>query len=827
MLVGNRRKIAIVVTAILCFQGTFAGIHANAAELGTDLEKTEYIVQVKDEEAFDEVVADNRQDVVETPGAENLEEQQVTVLELTEKEAEKLQRERDVLWVEENIVLEASLAVNEEGTQGDAGQEEVAQEKDTEALKEQTGDSTADVTTNTVTEAETQEIPVTEEETSEKKEKKTKKEKKKERKKKAEKEKKHTGEEIKQRKLEKKKAMDEDVSGLQWNLSAIHLPEEDMGRSKIKVAVLDSGVSFDEDIPVSERIAISEGEVTDNVLFDDTTGHGTGLAGIISAQNDNSGIRGINPDAQIYSIQILDENNQTTLSNLIAAIYKAQELDCQIINMSLGTSVNSRALYDAVRSAYDTGILMVAAAGNAKGKAVEYPAAYEEVLAVGSTDTTGNKVENSCDGKEIEIFAPGSQIPTTGLFGGVSVVEGTSIAAAQVTGAASLIWSMDANKSAGFVRSLLVNTAQEVEDKGSSQAGLLDVSNAAAHFEELEEIYTEKQTEYRTIQDDNEDAEKYTGVKLVNGSWNDVKHADMASNAAAGYSVSSKNIKLMQKAAKLADSKDYKTAGYLHGGENYVKGLKFLYQCAGYLRSGKEPDYALKKAFSDAKMKTDNDVDNLLKDKTELLLKSKITHEDDKISASTRYYKVLGFAMHLVGDVYAHRTIVPKYTVKGTNPSTYKKSSSATSADAKFGSKDFDLRTDHIMEDKTTLKAWAKDPKKYPGRICKWWKCFERTVNLGCMEFRDVKYYTTVSSTGKYEDNPNFCRERYEDAKLTCEVLFEAFYDKDPFNGIAILFPTEKHVKLNNLRGFAKDMGEDVSFFTTEEWKEISTMEKY
>ncbi len=98
---------------------------------------------------------------------------------------------------------------------------------------------------------------------------------------------------------------------------------------------------------------------------------------------------------------------------------------------------------------------------------------------------------------------------------------------------------------------------------------------------------------------------------------------------------------------------------------------------------------------------------------------------------------------------------------------------------------------------------------------------------MGRIEFRDIKYYTTVSSTGKYEDNPNFCRERYEDAKLTCEVLFEAFYDKDPFNGIAILFPTERHVKLNNLRGFAKDMGEDVSFFTTEEWKEISTMEKY
>lgn len=826
MLVRNRRKIAVILAAVLCFQGTFAGIHANAAELGTDSEKTEYIVQVKDEEAFEEVVADNRQDVVETPGVENLEEQQVTVLELTEKEAEKLQRERDVLWVEENIVLEASLAVNEERTQEDAGQEEVTEEKGTEALIEQTEDSTADVTTDTVTEAETQEIPVTEEETSEKKEKKTKKEKKKEKKKKEKKEKKHTGEKIRQRKLEKKKAMDEDVSGLQWNLSAIHLPEEDMGRSKIKVAVLDSGVSFDEDIPVAERIAISEGEVTTNVLFDDTTGHGTGLAGIISAQNDNSGIRGINPDAQIYSIQILDENNQTTLSNLIAAIYKAQELDCQIINMSLGTSVNSRALYDAVRSAYDAGILMVAAAGNAKGKAVEYPAAYEEVLAVGSTDTTGNKVEDSCDGKEIEIFAPGSQIPTTGLFGGVSVVEGTSIAAAQVTGAASLIWSMDANKSAGFVRSLLVNTAQEVKDAGSSQAGLLDISNAAAHFEELEEIYTEKQTEYRTIQDDNGDAEEYTDVKLVNGSWNMSTHEGMVSYATSDYNIKSKYIKLMQEAARLADGKDYKAAGYLHGGNNYVRGLKFLYQCAGYLRSGMRINASIEKASSDAKM--DNKQKNvILRDKTRLLLESDILSSCEEESPGAMYYKVMGFAMHLVGDVYAHRTIVPRYTVKGTNPSAYKKSTNTTSADAMFGSGDFKAQSTHSIEAETILKKWAKESSSYKGKICKRWKCFEKTVNMGHMEFRDVKNYTTVSSTGKYEDNSDFCKERYVDAKLMCEVLFEASYYKEPFDGIGIFFPTEKYVKLNHLRGFAEDMGEDISVFTTEEWKEISTMGEY
>lgn len=812
MLVRGKKRLAAALTAILCIQGLSGCIVANAEETGKNLGKAEYIVQVRDEKAFEKMEADNRQDIVEEPGAEELKEQQMTVLELTEKEAKKLERNKDVLLVEENIVIEASASLME-GTVGDISeQEEAVEESAIEIVEEETEETVAEITMEEPTEKQTEE--------------RTEKEKTKKNKKKDKEQNKKQGKEIKQKRIEKKKAAKEDVSHLQWNLSAIQFPEEDIQGAQIKVAVLDSGVSFDEDIPVTERIAISEGEVTENVLFDDTTGHGTGLAGIIVAQNNGSGIRGINPDAQIYSIQILDENNQTTLSNLVAAIYKAQELDCQIMNMSLGTNVDSKVLYDAVRSAYDAGILTVAAAGNAKGKAVEYPAAYDEVLAVGSTDATGNKVENSCDGEEIEIFAPGSQIPTTGLFGGVSVVEGTSIAAAQVTGAASLIWSMDTSKSAGFVRSLLVNTAQEIEDKGSTQAGLLDISNAAAHFEELERIYTEKQTAYRKLQNDNGASEEYTDVELVNGSWSSSIHTGMVSNAASGYKIDSKYIKLMQKAAQLADDEKYKAAGYLHGGNNYVKGLKFLYQCAGYLYNGKSVDYSLNKAYSDAKM--DNKSKNvILRDKTRLLLESDILSSCEEKSSRARYYKVMGFAMHLVGDVYAHRTIVPQYTVKGTNPSAYKKSTGSNSSDAKFGSKDFDLRTAHITEDKTTLKAWAKNPKDYPGRICKWWKCFEKTVNMGCMEFRDVKYYTVVSSTGKYEDNPDFCKERFVDAKLMCEVLFESSYYKEAYDGIGILFPTEKNVKLNNLRGYAKDIGEDVNCFTIEEWKKISTMEEY
>ncbi len=728
----------------------------------------------------------------------------MTVLELTEKEAEKLSEEKDVLVVEENIILEASTVAS--------------------------GDVIDDVTAEVSTEfsADEDKKPVKDKKKKDKKNsnKKAKNQEKKKEKTKAEK--KGLSNEERRRKIESKKSEGNNATDLQWNLKAVHLPEDNVGNEKIKVALIDSGASYDEDVPIADRIAMVDGEVVDNALFDDATGHGTGLASLIVAQDDGNGIQGINPNAEIYSIQVLDENNQTTLSNLIAAIYKAIELDCKIINLSLGTNVDSEMLHAAIRDAYDAGILIVAAAGNKKGQEVQYPAAYEEVLAVGSTDATGNKVVDSCDGEEIEIFAPGSQIPTTGLFGGISIAEGTSVATAQVTGAASLIWSMDSSKSAGFVRSLLTNTTQSVEDGGDSEAGLLDISNAVKQYDELSKIYVEEKCEYSSIQHDNVEAEEYTDIELVNGMWGGDRHEYMASNAASYYNINSNYVKLMQKTARLADSSTYKDASYLHGSHNYVRGLKFLYQCAGYLRAGKSVEVSLTQATSDAGLSTSNNNDKKLIEKTRLLLNTNVLSGVDNLSSSThRYYKVLGFAMHLVGDVYAHRTIVPAYTVAGDNPSACKNSTSATSYDAKFGYNDFKAQSTHARESEATLITWTKQSESYSKTICTRWKCFEKAVNMGRMEFRDTYHFMENASHSKYEDNINFCKERYVDAKLMCEVLFDYSYGKEKFDGVEILYPTEEHVKLNNLKVFAKSAGEDISVFTSEEWKEISTPGKY
>ena len=549
------------------------------------------------------------------------------------------------------------------------------------------------------------------------------------------------------------------------------------------------------------------------------------MAGMIGAQDNGAGIKGINPDAEIYSIQILDENNQSTLGQVIAGIHKAIELDCDIINMSFGTTVDSQLLHDAIKEADKNGILMIAAAGNTEGGAVEYPAAYDEVLAVGASDTTGNKLDGSSDGEEIEIFAPGDQVVSTGLFGGSIVLSGTSIAVAQVTGAASLLWSMNQEKEAGFIRSLMTNTAQSMEDNGVSDAGLLDIENAIAHYDTLEYTYNENVSEYEKLQEAAREAEEFLDVKLVNGMWGGSKHAEMAGYVA--YGLHKDYISLMERAAQLPDHSNYKDAKVLHGSNNYIRTLKFLYNCATYLRNGTGIEKSLTKASKDIGINNDEPSDVLLVKKVRMLLNADIISDVPENSKEAKYFKVMGFAMHLVGDTYAHRTIVPTYTIKGSNPTVAKQSTFVSGEEARFGTGDF-LRGLHEAESDATLKKWAFDSKGNKKKICMVWECFQRAVKLGVMEFKDIKHFTREEiGPDTYEDNAKFCMERYVEAQGACECVFVNSYDREVYEGLAWIYPTYKNVKLNNLKGYAEQAGQDTSWLTSKEWAQISTPKEY
>ena len=140
------------------------------------------------------------------------------------------------------------------------------------------------------------------------------------------------------------------------------------------------------DLKISGGRSFVEGIST----FDDDFGHGTHVAGIIAAQDNDIGTIGVAPDSQIYSVKVLNKFGEGVQSNVIAGINWAIEQQMDIINLSIASQQGSYLLKEALQKAYDQGIIIVAASGNftnnVEGTDVLYPARYPSVIAVGSID---------------------------------------------------------------------------------------------------------------------------------------------------------------------------------------------------------------------------------------------------------------------------------------------------------------------------------------------------------------------------------------------------------------------------------------------------------
>ena len=193
-------------------------------------------------------------------------------------------------------------------------------------------------------------------------------------------------------------------------------------KNPVKIAILDSGVDYNTDMNIKETISLVPGEEEMNPLFMDATGHGTSVAGLVAAKDNKEGITGTDPYAEIYSIRVLDDNNCSPISRVVEGIYMAIDKKVDIINMSFGINTYSESLEKAIKDASKAGIIVVAAAGNTGkvcdteiGTTVQYPAAFDEVIAVGSVDKRGEVVATSARGDELDLVAPGELVRSTGM----------------------------------------------------------------------------------------------------------------------------------------------------------------------------------------------------------------------------------------------------------------------------------------------------------------------------------------------------------------------------------------------------------------------------
>ncbi|MDE7327561.1 MAG: S8 family peptidase [Lachnospiraceae bacterium] len=403
-----------------------------------------------------------------------------------------------------------------------------------------------------------------------------------------------------------------------WNIVSVGseesgirtISEEAAALNPVKVAILDSGVDYTEDIDVYMRKNFIPGEDNISVIYEDISGHGTSVAGIIAAKDNDEGITGINPSVQLYSARILDENKQAPASRVVAAIDWAIEQDVDIINISFGTTVDSQEIHAAIKRAYDAGILIVAAAGN--NGVVEYPAAYDEVIAVGAVDAKGERTEGSAIGDELELVAPGQQIISTGAFGGVCVVGGTSLAAPHVTAVASVLWQKDRSVSADFIRSLLAFTANQYGEDYEYGNGLVDLEFALSQFDAFQEVYAldadvlneqvGAAVENGTLDVNEKPVEEFEDVVYVEGSWLKERHESLAGQTSTAGQLSGTDLEVFKLGAVAPDnyfSGMYRNSEW-HGQEkhkdanteyhsNYVFAYLYLSEIAKATLEGKSP----------------------------------------------------------------------------------------------------------------------------------------------------------------------------------------------------------------------------------------------
>ncbi len=274
----------------------------------------------------------------------------------------------------------------------------------------------------------------------------------------------------------------------------------------VTVAVIDSGVDVDHPDLKAKLVQGRDFACSDDNPDDDSTikdssgqpvkGHGTHVAGTVGAITNNQiGVAGVAPDVKIMPLKVFATNDSCSSSSggllsttITSAIDYAVDNGAKVINLSLIEIVSGAfgLLIDSIesrcRAAFDRGTLCVIAAGN-DGSA--QPSGYSRdtpALIVTANDKTG---AHASFGQKADtmwgVSAPGVAILNTWpiddpAHDGYNEIQGTSMAAPHVAGAAAVLFATGLN--ARQVAEKLVNTAGPARDQVVEGAGLIHLDRA-------------------------------------------------------------------------------------------------------------------------------------------------------------------------------------------------------------------------------------------------------------------------------------------------------------------------------------------------------------
>lgn len=229
----------------------------------------------------------------------------------------------------------------------------------------------------------------------------------------------------------------------------------------------------------------------------DDESHGTHVTGTIAQTTNNYlGVAGVAFNTTIMPVKVLDAAGSGTYQQVADGIYYAVNNGAKIISMSLGGPSASPTLENAVKSAYDNGVTVIAASGNSNSSSCDYPAAYNAyVIAVGATQYDQTKAPYSNYGPSLDIVAPGGNTSLDqnadgypdgvlqNTFGNTPVdwaywfYQGTSMATPHVSGVAALLLAQYSTLTPNQIRNYLQSRAKDLGTLGRDDTygwGLVD-----------------------------------------------------------------------------------------------------------------------------------------------------------------------------------------------------------------------------------------------------------------------------------------------------------------------------------------------------------------
>jgi thermitase len=303
------------------------------------------------------------------------------------------------------------------------------------------------------------------------------------------------------------------TNGNQWGLTKAQAPAAwniTTGSADIIVAIIDTGIDAGHP-DLAGKIVAGYDFVSGDSNPNDQNGHGTHVAGIAAAVTNNGvGVAGMNWNARIMPIRVLDDTGSGWNSDIVSGITWAWQHGARVINLSLGGSYYSSSMQDAVNAAHAAGSLVVAAMGNCRTEGggcqtanpTSYPAAYNNVMAVAATGPYDVYAPYSQYGPHCDISAPGgdmsyyhdpdgiySTLPTYPVFlttyysysMNYDFLNGTSQATPYVSGLAALVWATNPSLTPQQVQEAIESTAVDLGTPGwDSTYGWGRINAAAA-----------------------------------------------------------------------------------------------------------------------------------------------------------------------------------------------------------------------------------------------------------------------------------------------------------------------------------------------------------